>query len=203
MKENKKHLILDSMGVIFIDRNDFEEIYLPYFKQRHDFDEEKARELYYSQLTLGQISSVQFFSLIGIPDQNGFIDRLRIDSEFKEFAHSVRDIYRISVLSNDVVEWANSIRHHFGLDALVDDYFVSGRLGFRKPDIRAYIRTFEKLNAASSDCIVVDDISENLHSARSLGCKTIQFLRWQEARPVNPYVSSFSELYSLLMSNLK
>lgn len=203
MKENKKHLILDAMGVIFIDRNDFEDVYLPYFKERFEFNEEKARELYYSQLTLGKIPSEQFFSLIGIPNQNGFIDRLKIDPDFVEFAHRVRDKYQISILSNDAVEWANLIRHHFGLDALVDDYFVSGGLGFRKPDARAYIRTFEKLNATSSDCIIVDDISDNLQSARNLGCKTIQFLRWQEAGPVSPYVSSFSELYNLLMINLK
>ena len=53
------------MCVVFIDRNDFEEIYLPYLKQKHSFDEGKARELYYSQLTLGRISSEQFFSLMG------------------------------------------------------------------------------------------------------------------------------------------
>lgn len=200
---SKKHLILDAMGVIFIDGDDFEEVYLPYFRQKHSFDEEKARELYYSQLTLGQISSEQFFSLLGIPNQNGFIHRLKIDPDFVEFAQKVRNKYQISILSNDAVEWANSIIHHFGLDELVDNYFVSGEIGFRKPDIRAYTNTFKRLNAKPSDCVVVDDISDNLLSAKGVGSKTIQFLRGQEAKPVSPYVSSFSELYRLLMSNLK
>ncbi|MBS3096851.1 HAD-IA family hydrolase [Candidatus Woesearchaeota archaeon] len=199
----KKHLILDAMGVIFIDRNDFEQVYLPYFKEKHSFNEEKARELYYSKLTLGQISSEQFFSLIGIPNQNGFVDRLRIDTQFMEFAQKFRDKYQISILSNDTVEWANSIKQRFGLDALIDGYFVSGEIGFRKPDVRAYINTFKRLNAKPSDCIVVDDISDNLLSAKGLGSKTIQFLRGQEVKSVSPYVSSFLELYKLLISNGK
>ena len=183
------------MGVIFENKDDFEEVYLPNLRQKYNFDINMARDLYYNWLTLGRITGTDFFNKLGIPTSTNFIRGLIIDPEFPEFASKIKDKYKLSVLSNDAVEWSQILRKTYGLDEFVDNYFVSGSLGYRKPDKSAYIKVFDLLKAKPSDCTVVDNISQNLDSPQILGCKTIHFDR----KSSNNVVKNFQELYERLM----
>lgn len=193
----KKSLVLDVHGVVFKEPDDFENVYLPYLKQRHRFSEEYARELYYSKLTLGRISSSDFFKLLGVPPCLDFVKELKIDPDFAEFAKTIREKFRIILLSNDAIEWAHALSSHFGLDQLVDEYITSGELHCRKPNPRAY----KKLPRGS---IFVDDKLENLeYPNKELGSICVLFSGNGKPETSYPIASNFSELYSFLISNLK
>ena len=193
----KKSLVLDVHGVIFPEHDDFEDVYLPCLKQRYKFNEEYARELYYSKLTLGKILSDDFFRLLGIPPGLDFVKELKIDPDFVEFMKMVRDKFRIILLSNDAVEWAQALSSHFGLDQLVNEYITSGEVHCRNPNAGAYKRL-------PNGSIFVDDKLENLeYPKKKLGATCILFSRNDKPETSYPVVSSFSELYSLLMSDKK
>jgi beta-phosphoglucomutase-like phosphatase (HAD superfamily) len=194
------HLVLDAMGVIFLDADDFEGVYLPYFRDACGLGGEaleKARRLYYGELTLGKISSAQFFGSLGIPESYGFLERLQMDPEFPTFAHQFSGQFAISVLSNDSAEWAGRIAAKFELDGLVD-YYTSGEFGYRKPDGRAYMRLLERLGNPSR-CIYVDNLAENLQPAEKAGFEPVYFSRDGGKAGPFPSVKSFAGLGEFLM----
>ena len=199
---DKKQLILDAMGVIFMNRDDFEEVYLPQLKEKHDFDIGKARDLYYGKLTLGKLTSAEFFRELGISPSLEFVKKLRIDPGFAWFAEKTGNFYCLSVLSNDAIEWSRLLRENYHLDRFVQNYFVSGELGYRKPDRRAYLEVMKRLNAKPCDCILVDNREVNLDSAKKLGWKTVHFDRTLGSGQVRNFGGLLSEVMQNLEVNL-
>jgi putative hydrolase of the HAD superfamily len=60
------------------------------------------------------------------------------------------------------------------LDPHFDRIFRSSVLGLRKPDPRIYRHTCKELGVETNEAIFLDDIGENLKSARALGLRTIK-----------------------------
>ena len=64
-----RRLVLDAMGVVFIHEDDVEELLIPFLQRRFEYlDVERLRDLYYHQVSLGKISSNEFFSILNVPD---------------------------------------------------------------------------------------------------------------------------------------
>ena len=58
-----RNLVLDAMGVVFINEDDVEELLIPFLGRRFDsFNVETLRDFYYNHVSLGKISSKAFFS---------------------------------------------------------------------------------------------------------------------------------------------
>jgi len=184
-----KYLILDAMGVIFKEADDFEKLYLPYLKKKYNFDIKKARELYYNKLTLGMIKLKEFFKELRIPYNVGFIKKLRIDNKFYEFSKKIKEQFNLIILSNDCLELSKEIIKEFKLNEYINNYFTSGELGVRKPNKKIFTRLLRKLKATPRNCIFVDNILSNLQSAKEIKVNTIYFER--EKCKIN----TFSKLY--------
>lgn len=74
---------------------------------------------------------------------------------------------------------------------------ISGDLKIKKPDERIFRLTVDKLGVAPSDCLYVDDRTENLQTARDMGMSTVLF----NSRNVSydgDTVGSFKELVEIL-----
>ena len=56
-----------------------------------------------------------------------------------------------------------------------DDVLVSYELGVCKPDPEFFRRGLAKLGVAADECLFIDDLPENVESARSLGVTGIRF----------------------------
>jgi putative hydrolase of the HAD superfamily len=77
----------------------------------------------------------------------------------------------VSALTNNWVgehDGTRALRPHF------DVFVESCALGLRKPDPRIYLHACELLGVAPPEAVFLDDIGQNLKSARALGMATIK-----------------------------
>lgn len=82
--------------------------------------------------------------------------------------------YKIAILSNRP-EPAVKVDREKGWYDHFSDVVVSSEIGIRKPDKRIYKILLRRLKMRPEECVFVDNDSENLIPARSLGMKTILF----------------------------
>ena len=159
-------------------------------------------EKLFTQAGYGKITSDEFLSKLGFEDpqfhMRDYIEHhLTLDAQFRDFAARFCKEYDFVLLSTDVSEWSRYITEYHRLDAYFKDKIVSGDVGLRKPDPKIYEYTLNKLGAAASDCLFVDNSVENLNAAEALGITPILFNR--DGEDYNgTTVNSFAELAALL-----
>ena len=200
---NTMWLILDAMGVMFLQENDLKEVFMPYLKKHAPMFYEgsitRQIESVYLQLTLGKINSDQFFRQLNIkqPDMNFFMG-VTLDSTFRDFANEIRKSHRLAVLSNDSHEWANHRNSVLRIQAYINHYITSSLLGVRKPSIMAFKKMYWLLDVDPKSCIYVDNLVSNLHPANELGMRVVLFRRDGKNDSPYPLVRSFSELKQII-----
>jgi putative hydrolase of the HAD superfamily len=194
-----KAVILDMYGVIIKDPGGN---YVPFVKRT--FPELERDEIYVPWLkgNVGEISSLQLFKELGYEGdlsatQKEYLETIEIDEAFYEFARTIKESYKIGLLSNDLSEWSRYLRDKYQLNDYFDVITVSGDVKIKKPDERIFKLTVDKLGVAASDCIYVDDRRYNLAAAKSLGMETILFNTRQVEYDGNT-VNSFQELAEML-----
>jgi len=88
----------------------------------------------------------------------------------------VRERYRVAFLSNSNEVHAEVIPRQFGALFRKDDRFIfSHRFKSAKPDPELFQRALEVIGAQPQQTAVVDDLLENVLSARALGMHAFQF----------------------------
>ncbi len=88
----------------------------------------------------------------------------------------VRERYRVAFLSNSNEVHAELIPRAFSMLFRKDDRFIfSYRFRVAKPDPEIYRRALEVLGALPQHTVYIDDLIENVLSARSLGMRAFQF----------------------------
>jgi len=196
------------MGVVFINEDDVEELLIPFLKKRYaHLDIEKLRHLYYEQLSLGRISSKEFFRILNIsPDiEKEYLDKcLALDPDLLSVAKDLCEKYVLAMFSNDVSEWSLYLRRKYELDKYFSKYIISGDVGIRKPDQKIYQRLLEELGIQGKQCIFVDNSLKNLEPASKIGITTVHFKRSESNYGYKPdfVVKDFFELEELLLKNL-
>ncbi len=76
------------------------------------------------------------------------------------------------MLSNTIPPHAEFNRSQGWYDYF-DKVYLSYEMGVRKPDIRAYEHVLRDQKLSGRECIMVDDIEENLIPAEGLGMQTV------------------------------
>ncbi|WP_374120705.1 HAD-IA family hydrolase [Streptomyces sp. AN091965] len=80
----------------------------------------------------------------------------------------------VSIVTN-ATPWLDDDLARLGLTALVDDVVGSAALGLAKPDRRIYELAAERVGAAVTRCLFVDDREENVAAATALGMKGVLY----------------------------
>lgn len=124
---------------------------------RQEFLEEFDSEFHRSGLDVdvpGLLDAIES-ALVARPDMVGVIDRLRAEG------------VTVAALTNNWSPMSHlPIARHF-------DVFVESVVeGCRKPDAEIYHRTLERMRCKPEEAVMLDDLGENLKTARSLGIKT-------------------------------
>ena len=89
----------------------------------------------------------------------------------------VRRQYRVAFLSNSNEVHAELIPRRFAALFEKDDRFIfSHRFRVAKPDPEMFQRALEVVGALAEETVLIDDLIENVLSARSIGMKAFQFL---------------------------
>jgi epoxide hydrolase-like predicted phosphatase len=117
---------------------------------------------------------LEFAGLLGV-DAPDLIDRLFAgyspDLEMLEAVLLARGAgIRTGLISNS---WGTSRYDRGQLAQLFDGVVISGEVGMRKPDPEIYRLGAERIGAAPSECVFVDDLAHNLPPATELGMATV------------------------------
>jgi len=195
-----KALILDMYGVIMKDP----EGGLLSFVNRA-FPDLKHDDVYlhWRKANIGELSSLEFFRNLGFEGdlrkiEREYLDTIEINESFYEFAPILKKHYHLALLSNDLSEWSRYLRDKFGLNSFFDVIIVSGDVKIKKPDVKIFMLTVDKLGHQASDCIYIDDRRSNLAVAQSLGMDTILF-NSRSVQYEGKTVFSFHELTDMLI----
>ncbi|MDF7824325.1 HAD family phosphatase [Pontiellaceae bacterium B12227] len=83
----------------------------------------------------------------------------------------------VYTLSNIANYHERAIEHNWsGFFDGMDGYFMSYKMGVRKPDARIYEMVLEKLGVSGDQCFFIDDLADNIASARAVGIEGHQFI---------------------------
>ncbi len=91
--------------------------------------------------------------------------------------------YRMALLTNNVREWEPLWRGMLPVDEIFEVIVDSAFVGIRKPDPGIYELTIERLGAGlgAADCLFVDDVEDNVATARELGMTAVHFRANEQA----------------------
>jgi putative hydrolase of the HAD superfamily len=85
--------------------------------------------------------------------------------------------YRMALLTNNVREWEPLWRAMLPVDEIFEIVVDSGFVGIRKPEPEIYELTLERLGGGigAAECLFVDDVEDNIATARELGMTAVHF----------------------------
>lgn len=141
----------------------------------------------YRDMERGALTFWEFYEFVC--DKTGYRGSIRefneIWSDFfegtmpgaEELLEKVRARYRVAFLSNSNEVHAELIPRKFSSLFEKDDRFIfSHRLKVAKPDLEIFRRTLDILGTTAQQVVFIDDLSENVAAARSLGMQAFQFI---------------------------
>ncbi|MER7753363.1 HAD family phosphatase [Kitasatospora sp. NPDC097643] len=82
---------------------------------------------------------------------------------------------RTGILSNNVTEWGPYWKAIIAPVGEVDVLIDSSEVGHRKPDPEIFEIAAKTADVAPVECLLIDDVEENLAAARAQGWKTVLF----------------------------
>ncbi len=166
---------------------------IPIYEKKHKMPKDSLRNLfdnkYLIPLELGKISEEVLW--------RGLASDLGQDiSDFKEIvfknfilqkgvwkiAKKCKKSYKIGLLTNNSKEWAEQLEKKYNLSKLFNIIVVSAKVGLRKPDPEIYQLITKKLKVNPSECVFIDDLTENVQGAKKLGIKSFQFKSSSQCR---------------------
>ena len=101
------------------------------------------------------------------------------NTELLDFIKTLKNDYKIGMLSN---VGSGGLLRYFKKETLDDHFDVvveSSKIGFAKPEARAYEITADKLGVRLDECVFIDDRPEYVEGAQHVGMKTILYTDFQ------------------------
>jgi len=179
----KNWVFFDVMGVIFIVGDDTMDLLVPFVKSlNNDINEDTIVEAY-MKASFGQITSKEFWKLVGVEDNYETIEKeylnsqLIIDEQIIPVFAELSKKYNIGLLSNDVSEWSKFLRKKYCLETYLQEIIISGDVKQRKPSKEIYEIAIQNSGCLPEYCVFIDDRWKNIHAALELGMKVIKFNR--------------------------
>lgn len=98
----------------------------------------------------------------------------RLDDGLIAAIRSLRPRRRTGMISNAWPGW-RGVLEGWKVDQAFDEILTSAEEGVAKPDPEIYLRALRRLEVASPQAVMVDDVEQNLVAARALGLQTVHF----------------------------
>jgi len=194
----KKILVLDAMGVIYSSCDDVAELLIPYVKERNiDATDDSIRDAYI-RCSLGEMPESKFWDDLKVNEtlEDDYLLKHRLTEGFFEWLIACSSKISIVCLSNDVSRWSMKLRSRFGLEKYINKWYVSGDLGYRKPDEKIY-QAVELNCGKSNQYVFLDDNPKNVKKAIELGWDAFLFVQ-NTGVPVNSdglrVIKSFNDI---------
>ena len=105
-----------------------------------------------------------------------------LDRDLVEYIRSMRPQYKTGLLSNAWDDLRDVLEIGWKIAAAFDAIVISAEVGVVKPDPEIYHIILERLGVAPAEAVFVDDFSENVAGARTVGMHAIRFKNSHQAR---------------------
>jgi len=134
----------------------------------------------YNKYKVGKISNKKLRSVLPKKWEMEFLYWLKKREEAKSILLELRRRgYRLGVITNLPRLWGRVLLKRLGVP--VDVAVISGEVGVAKPHPLIFKIFLERSGAKPEECIYIDDKSNNVETARSLGMKAITFVgEWSD-----------------------
>ena len=101
-----------------------------------------------------------------------------------EMAENYKSVgnFKLGLLSNISRDWMGEILSFFDEKKLFDEVILSGDINIVKPDPRIFILMAEKLHLRPEECIMIDDVADNINGARIAGMHGVVFFSPDQAK---------------------
>ncbi|MDX3537875.1 HAD-IA family hydrolase [Streptomyces sp. MB09-01] len=172
-------IAFDAMGVLYRSPDDVAELLVPYARVKGStLGEQQIRELY-TECSLGRIGTAELWEGLGT---HGASDEeyCRAHELTKGAAPLLKRLayqgIRLACLSNDVSVWSVLLRRRFRLDETITTWVISGDIGVRKPDPKAYEALCRAVDTADPGRVLfIDDRAANVAAARAVGLAALRY----------------------------
>jgi HAD superfamily hydrolase (TIGR01509 family) len=133
---------------------------------------------------LGEIGPEDFYSevlhkLEAKIEQDTFFriynDVFSINPPVLDLLRRLKTNNKLILLSNTDVERFGFIKKKFPEIFLFDDYVLSYEVGYLKPQPEIYIEALKKARVRAEECVLLDDLPENIEGAQRLGINAILY----------------------------
>jgi HAD superfamily hydrolase (TIGR01509 family) len=92
-----------------------------------------------------------------------------------DYIRKLRSEYKVALLSNVGRGVIDRLFSPAELNELFDTVVLSSEVGMVKPDIKIFSFTSEKLGVPVENCLMVDDLQDNIDGARAAGMHGVVF----------------------------
>ena len=172
-----KAIIFDFYGVIC------SEIGSPWYQQRVSAPvRAELKEHYDRPSNLGDISEDNFFDGIGKAVnlsrdvvRKEWTDAVVINQELVLLIRDLKKTYKTGLCSNTQPKLFRQILKENDLEGLFDAIISSSEIGMVKPHPEIFKYTLEQLHVLASEAVFVDDRTENVQAAASLGIRSLLY----------------------------
>ncbi len=178
-----KAIIFDCFGVVYIDN--FAEVY-EFFGGNLAKDKEFLEETFFNA-SKGNIDS----GLGVICKHLGIkVDHWRqkqkvvmgFNTELLDYIKEIRPLYKVGMLSNIGKKGLSYSMDYSVLEEYFDDIVESAKIGFAKPEARAYEIVADRLGVRLDECLFIDDRQPYITGAIHVGMKTILYTDFKSFR---------------------
>ena len=170
-----KAIIFDFFGVI---RQDSFQGWM----DNHGFTREDEAGQVSRLLDIGNIKQTEFYERLAklsnqtVPElENEMRGYKKFDDGVIDFIKSLRNTYKIVLLSNSEGKYLRNVLSENNLEALFDEIFISGELRAAKPDREMFELVLQNIQLGKDEVVFVDDQQKNTSAAEAIGIKSILF----------------------------
>ncbi len=171
-----KAIIFDCFGVLTSSR------WKEFWSSLPVSEQQGARELN-RQYDAGQITKEEFLSRIQnltahSPEEVEFVlfgHKELKNTQLIEYIRTLKNKYKLSILSNVATEWIKAELLNEQEQALFDDMVFSFEVGMTKPDARIFELAARRLKVSTNECVFIDDIDHYCQAARAVGMQAILY----------------------------
>jgi glucose-1-phosphatase len=104
-----------------------------------------------------------------------------VDYRLVDYIRSLRQRHATALLSNAWGGLRERLKDEWGILDAFDQVVISAEVGLAKPDPRIFALTLERLKAAPSEVVFVDDFPENTQAAAAAGLHVVRFFNTDQA----------------------
>jgi glucose-1-phosphatase len=99
-----------------------------------------------------------------------------LDEQLIAFIRSLKPRFKTGLLSNAWDELRGRLVDTWKIDTAFDDIVISSEVGIAKPDPAIYSLAAERLGVRPEQAVFVDDMPENVETARAAGLEAVRFI---------------------------